>query len=149
MGVGAGLHRMPAAIRFHFRDDWRDLKRSRPGRRFQERYERARRAEPHCGLVKRVATIAVASIAILLGVFFAVFPGPAIPFFFVGGALLATESRPLARGMDWIELRVRDFIELFKKRWRHLPLVGRIAGVMLLMGFSATMAYLMYRFVRG
>ena len=140
---------MPAVIRFHFRDDWRELKRGRPGRRFQQRYERARHAEPRSGLAKRVALIGIAVIAVGLGLFFAVFPGPAIPFFFVGGALLAAESRMIARSMDWLELRARDFMTWFKKRWRHLPLVGRIAGVVLFMGCSATVTYFMYRFVRG
>jgi hypothetical protein len=130
------------------REHWLDLKRGRPGRRFQDRYEKTRRAEPHCGLAKRVATIAVALIAILMGLFFAVVPGPAIPFFFVGGALLATRSRTIARWMDRLELRVRDVVAWLKKQWRRLPLAGRIGSVVFLMGCSAMMAFLVYRFLR-
>jgi hypothetical protein len=37
IGAGAGLHRMAAASTFHFREHWRELKRGRPGHRFQDR----------------------------------------------------------------------------------------------------------------
>src|SRR3954470_18047537 len=106
---------MAAASYLHFREDWRELKRGRPGHRFQDRYQRAQRAESRGGVGKRIITMALAAIFIAVGIFFAVFPGPAVPFFFVGGALLATHSRAIARAMDWLEVRSRAVFAWLKK----------------------------------
>jgi hypothetical protein len=140
---------MPAVTPFHLRDDWRELKHSRPGRRFQERFERARRLEPHCGLAKRIATIVLAMLAVALGLFFAIFPGPALPFFFVGAALLATQSRTLARWFDVLEVRVREAFAWSRQRWRHLPLVARVAIGLCALGCAALLSYFGFRFARG
>lgn len=146
---GAGLHDMPATLHFSLRDSWRELKRGRPGHRFQDRYERTRRAEPRCGVAKRIATLAVAAVAIAIGLVLAVIPGPAIPFFVISGALLATQSRTMARAMDWLELRGRDALAWLKRRWRHLPRGGRIAVAFFGISCSATLAYATYRLFRG
>jgi hypothetical protein len=136
-------------MHFSLRKDWRDLKRGRPGHRFQDRYERTHRCEPHCSTAKRIATIVVAVVVMAVALFFAVFPGPAIPFFFIGGALLATQSRVIARWMDWIELRVRKVVAWLKRHWRRLPLAGRVVVVAIMVSISATMMFFSYRFLRG
>jgi hypothetical protein len=140
---------MPAASHFSLVDDWHDLKRGRPGHRFQDRYERARREKPPCSVARRAVTLAAALVFLGVAMFLAVFPGPAIPFFFLGGALLATQSRTVARWMDWAEVGIRRMLAGVKRRWRRLPLVGRIAVVAVAMGCSATFAFFTYRFVRG
>lgn len=139
---------MPAAIRFGLREEWRDLKRGRPGHRFQDRYERARREE-RSGFAKRVATIGVAALVLAIGAFFAVVPGPAIPFLFFGGALLAAESRLIARLMDWIEVRARRVLAWARRHWRRLSLPARVAVVALMAASSASVGYLLFRVVRG
>jgi hypothetical protein len=110
---------MPAAARFRIRDHWRELKRGRPGRRFRDRYAQARRAEPPCGLVQRLTTLATALLLVVVGLFFAVFPGPAFPFFILAGALLATQSKTVARWMDALEVRARRLLTWLKRRWRR------------------------------
>src|SRR5687768_5558348 len=89
----------------HLREDWHALRRARPGMRFQERYERAR-AKRACGACQRILLFIVAIICLGVAVVLSIFPGPAIPFFFVAGGLLAAESRPIARLMDWAEVLV-------------------------------------------
>lgn len=87
----------------------------------------------------------VALICLTIGAVFAVFPGPAIPFFFIAGALLASESRVIARFMDWCEVRVRTILAWAKRRWRNWPMAGRVAVIVAGTLFSAGAAYFSYR----
>src|SRR5688572_16410802 len=101
---------MAIALHFSFREHWQELKRGRPGRRFQDRYDRARSEESRGGPIKRIALIGLAIVCLAIGVVLAVMPGPAVLFFFLAGGLLATESRIVARLMDWLEVRLRKII---------------------------------------
>jgi hypothetical protein len=140
---------MAATLNFHFREHWQDLKRGRPGRRFQDRYERARAEESRGGAVKRVAMIALAIVCLLIGIVLAVMPGPAVLFFFLAGGLLATESRIVARAMDWLEVRLRKIIGWARRHWRRLPTAGRVVlGTLAVAGVGA-FAYLSYRLIQG
>ena len=49
---------MAAIMQFHFREDWRELRRGTPGRRFQQRYERAHDGNKREGAAKRVVELA-------------------------------------------------------------------------------------------
>ena len=93
--------------------------------------------------------IAAAIVCLAIGAVLAVIPGPALPFFFLGGGLLATESRVVARFMDWAEVRLRKIIAWAKRRWHRMPLIGRIAVVMFAACCSATTFYLSFRLFRG
>ena len=149
LGGLPGLNGVAATLHFHFREQWRELKRGRPGHRFQERYERARAEAHECGHGQRIVRYVFGAIAVVIGAFLAVFPGPAIPFFIVAGGLFATESRAIARFMDWSEVRVRRIVAWGKRRWRKLPAVARVALMILGACASATSAFLTYRFMRG
>mgnify|MGYP003577713667 CR=1 FL=1 len=84
---------------------WRELKRLPPGERFQKHHEKQREA----GIPKwrRVLSLGVAVSALAIGVVLVFIPGPAIVFFAVGGALLASHSLWVARALDWTELKLR------------------------------------------
>lgn len=140
---------MAPTFQLQLREHWRDLRRGRPGRRFVARYERARSVEKRCGTGERVLLMVAAALAFVIGLFLVVFPGPAFPFFIVAGGLLATESRTIARFMDWSEVRVRKIVAWAKRRWRHLPRAGR--AVLLVIGACCSVgpAYLSYRLLRG
>jgi hypothetical protein len=140
---------MPAALNLDFREHWRDLKRGRPGKRFQQRYERARREERAGGAVKRLALIGAAFVCLAIAVVLSVIPGPAIPFYFLAGGLLATESRFIAKLMDWFEVKFRLLLAWGKKRWKRMPTWGRVIAGLVVASFSAGLTYLTYRFVRG
>lgn len=140
---------MAATLQFKFREHWREFRRGRPGRRFQSRYERARKGERRTGTLQRVLIVGLALGCFALGALFAVIPGPALPFFFLGGGLLATESRPIARFMDWCEVEVRKVVAWGKRRWRRLPTIARVAVIVLVVCCSAGSAYLSYRVIRG
>ena len=139
---------MAATLNLSFREHWRDLKRGRPGRRFQDRYERARFQEAKGGAWQRIALIAAALVCLVIGLVLSVMPGPAVLFFFLAGGLLATESRVVARFMDWSEVRLRHVLAWAKRRWRQLSLAGRVAVVTLGACSAMGVLYLFYQFIR-
>lgn len=125
---------------------WRDLQRGRPGHRFQDRYERAKRERRKGGNPwQRIVTLTAGIVCLAIGVVLAVIPGPAIPFFFLAGGLFGTESRLIARLMDWIEVRARKFAAWARRHWRPLPRAAKVALMVVGACCSAGMAYLSYR----
>lgn len=93
--------------------------------------------------------LVVAVLSLGIGLFLVVFPGPAIPFLLVAGALLALESRDVARFMDWLEIRGRRVWLWLRAYWQRTPLLGRVLLVVLAGGMSATCTYFAYRIMRG
>lgn len=107
-----------------------ELSRGTPGRRFQQRYERAQQLEPRGG-IRRAINYVVAVGAFSIGVVLVFIPGPAVVFFVLAGALLAPESRAVARVMDWAEVKVRAIWQWAGGRWRSLSQAGKIAAASL------------------
>jgi hypothetical protein len=91
-----------------FRRHWGQLRTSRPGRRFQDFYERKRGSRG--GALWRCAAIAGGALLCLVGLFFMAVPGPGIPILLLGMALIAQQSRPTARLLDRAELGLRRFV---------------------------------------
>jgi hypothetical protein len=95
------------------RKKWRGLKALPAGKRFQTVHEQQQGAPTW---VKAVV-IAGAVISFGIGVLLTVLPGPAFVFFGLAGALLAVESRWVARALDDGEVAARRKITRFRK-WR-------------------------------
>jgi hypothetical protein len=76
-----------------------------------------------------------------VGLAFCVLPGPGFPFVIVGAALLAGESRLVARPMDWLELRIRKVIGWMHRQWSHATLTGKCAAVVLGMAAASGAGY--------
>lgn len=128
---------------------WQVLKSGKPGHRFVERYEAAQRKENRASFITRLVRFVIAAIAIALGVVFALIPGPAILFFALAGALLASESKMVARFLDWTEVRIRRVVRFAQRIWRRLPLVGKVGVVIVGVACSAGASYFSYRFLGG
>lgn len=128
---------------------WRSLKRGHPGRRFQARYEQSRRQRNAGRTGLRIALIVAALVCLAIGAVLVVIPGPALPFFFLGGGLLASESRLVARFMDWGELHARAIGGWLRRRWRRLPHWARIALLVLGAAGSLAATWFSYRLLRG
>lgn len=137
------------AMAMQLREHWRDLQQGRPGHRFQDRYQRARKTNRKTGMVQRIAIVVAALLCIAIGVVLSVIPGPAIPFFLLGGGLLAAESLAIARLMDWIELRVRDVWHWAVRRWKPLPLWAKALIALTIVASGCATSYLLYTFVRS
>ena len=87
--------------------EWQEFKHWPEGRRFALFYEKHHR----CGQWKRVLLLFLAFASFVIGVILAFIPGPAILFFAITAALIATQSRWLAARLDRGEVYVRQ-------RWR-------------------------------
>lgn len=133
----------------HLRDDWHDLQRGRPGRRFQDRYDRAAHTRDSASWLKRAAKVAVGVVALVIGLAELVFPGPAILFIALGGAVLATQSRTAAEVMDWGEVKLRAVMQFARSYWRGASRPLRIVIVAVVVGAAAVGAYFTYRVFAG
>jgi uncharacterized membrane protein YbaN (DUF454 family) len=140
---------MKMAVIIQFREHWRDLCRGRPGRRFQARYERSKQEEARSHPVKRILLICLAIVFLAIAIVLMVMPGPAFVFFILAGALIATESKGVARFMDWAEVRVRSVLAWCKWRWRAWSKAGRAVAVGVALMCTAGFAYGAYRYFLG
>ena len=129
-----------------FKRHWRELRSSRPGRRFQEQYERHQRARQQHSGFRKFAQPAVGFAIVAVGLAFCVLPGPGLPFVIVGAALLARESLLVARPMDWLELRIRKILGWLRRQWSRTTLVGKCAAVVLAIAAVSGAGYGGYQF---
>ena len=95
---------MLAALKRH----WQQFKRSRPGRRFQDHYDR--KSGSRGGMLWRCAAIACGALLCLVGLFFIAVPGPGIPILALGAVLMAQQSEGTARFLDRTELSLRKIL---------------------------------------
>jgi hypothetical protein len=124
-----------------------DLGRGKPGHRFQDRYRRSQRSKAARGWMPRILRFAGAAVAIAIGLVLAFIPGPAVLFFLLAGALLASDSLWIARALDWIEVRARRVGRWAQRLWRRLPTYGRAALLIAGGCLSVASTYGFYRLV--
>lgn len=98
---------------------------------------------------KRVLKIVAAVALLLLGLVEVLFPGPAVLFIVAGGALLAGESKTIARLMDALEVRGRRIWRLARDHWRAASPGSRGAVVSLVAAMAAVSGFLVYRALAG
>jgi hypothetical protein len=120
------------------KQQWCDLKKGRPGHRFQDRYERNKQGRADESALSRWIQPVMGVVLFAAGVFFCVFPGPGLPLLLVGAMFLAERSRPMARMLDWSEIKVRMIIRRTKEWWCEASLIARNAvlvfGVLVVAG---------------
>jgi hypothetical protein len=97
---------------------WTDLKRGRPGSRFEEQYNGQRKAQNRP--VGRVLRIIGGLILIPVGVFFLAVPGPGLLVIGIGAVLIAREFKFAARFLDTLEVQARRALKWTQKGWRRL-----------------------------
>ena len=129
--------------------EWKTLKRGRPGHRFEDRYVALRRTKNRRTLIGRIARLVLAVAALAVGIVLMFIPGPAILFFLLAGGLLAAESRGVARGLDWSEVRIRRIAKWVLIRWRKLPLAGKIVVGAVVLAVGAAGSFVVYRLTFG
>ncbi|WP_438483158.1 PGPGW domain-containing protein [Oleiharenicola lentus] len=124
------------------------MKRGSPGSRFKNRYASAKKARKDGSWTQhifRIVRLIVAAGALAVGVLLVFIPGPAILFFFIAGGLLASESKLVARFLDWTEVRLRAWWKWGMRHWTKIPLAGKIAVVTLAAGVAGAAAFGMYQ----
>ena len=106
-------------VQERIKNQWQDLLRSVPGRRFQDRYHRLRQRKTSA--VRRLVSLGIGAAALLAGLVMLFIPGPGILTLIVGLGLLAEQSLTVARVLDWLELKARQAGKWLKKARGHAP----------------------------
>ena len=101
-----------------FKREWAQLKRGRPGSRFVEQYDKARKQRK--SPAGRVARIIVGLLLFPIGVVFLAIPGPGLLVIALGAVLIAREFRFAARFLDVFEVRGRKVWTWTKRQWKRL-----------------------------
>jgi uncharacterized protein (TIGR02611 family) len=114
-------------------EGWRCFKASQPGHRFQDRYRRRHQEGKQGWLAPSTLLYVVGGLIIAVGsVVFGVLPGPGTLTFFLGLGMIAGEFRPVARLLDWAEVRVRKLGRWIEATWR-----SSVAGKVLVASVAA------------
>jgi uncharacterized protein (TIGR02611 family) len=107
------------------KEHWHDLKRGRPGHRFQDHYHN--RHESGGNKLRKTLFVGAGALLVAAGIFFLPAPGPGFVIIFLGGGVMAQESRTAARVLDWSELRVRRVADWALRVWRNASVPARAA----------------------
>ncbi len=121
---------------------WHRLKEAEPGHRFQEQYEHHR--ETRRGKLGRVLSVGAGVLIVAVGIVALPAPGPGFLVIALGGALLARESRTVARAMDWGEVRLRRVLHWALTRWKRAAPLAKALLVVVGMSVAGLAGYLAY-----
>jgi len=98
--------------------EWSQLKRGKPGSRFQDQFDRSQREKK--SNVGRVFRVVAGFVLLPVGLFFLAVPGPGLVIIALGAVLIAREFGFAARLLDAIEVRGRRIITWASHRWKRL-----------------------------
>ena len=126
---------------------WRNFKKSKPGDRFQVRYYY--RKQRGTGRLSRILNIFLGSVLVIMSTLFGWAPGLGLVTLLIGLALIAGELFPVARFLDWSEVKLRKLARLAGKIWAGVPLVGRTLFVLLVLVLVAALVYGAYSLLFG
>lgn len=94
---------------------WKRLNELEPGERFETFYREQSDRPP----AVKAAFFGIAFASFAVGVVLTFIPGPAVLFFALSGALLATQSLWVARWLDKSEIWGRKSVASVRKWWRR------------------------------
>jgi hypothetical protein len=100
------------------KQSWGRFQESKPGERFRDRYRRRQESEHGWKDPRRLFYVLGGLILALGSLAFGVLPGPGMLTFFVGVGMIAGEFGPVARLLDWAEVRAREFGRWVGGIWR-------------------------------
>ena len=122
---------------------WQDLKTGRPGHRFQDHYRK--RHESHSSPWRKLFFLGGGALIVAAGIFFLPAPGPGFLIIFLGGGLMAQESKHAAKVLDWAERRIRAVLEWALGIWQRATTPVRIALVSFGVVLAAGAGYAAYQ----
>jgi uncharacterized protein (TIGR02611 family) len=129
---------------------WQEFKDSEPGRRFQDRYDRRQQAEHGRWTLGAVLNVGLGVAIAVAGLVLVPAPGPGWIITFLGLGLLGSEFAPMARALDWTEVKLRGAARWLKDVWAQSSFV--VKALLILVGVLciAALGYGAYRLlVRG
>jgi uncharacterized protein (TIGR02611 family) len=123
------------------KENWQQFRKSKPGHRFQDRYDRRQEATQgqwnRGKLFNIVGGIAIA----LAGLFLVPLPGPGWVIIFVGLGLLGREFLPVARSLDWVEVGLGGLAQQAKAIWTRSSIPMKILITLIILGCAAAIGY--------
>lgn len=138
---------MATALSKQWHKHWHQLIAGTPGRRFRDRYYRNQRSEKTHPL-QRIGRWILALVAFAGALVLTVIPGPAIPLFFLAGALIASDWLWMAKTLDWVEVKARAIWKKLARIWHRLPRSAHVALVILGCCCSVALTYGTYRLMQ-
>src|SRR5215204_1465245 len=128
------------------RTGWRIFARGRPGVRFREHY-RLRQSRSRRKLhPARLLHLTVGTVLFVLSAFFGWLPVLGWGTAFLGLGMIAGEFYPMARFMDWLEVRVRRLFKPIGKVFMRLPAWAQLS---ISLTIFLTLAVSTFAFVYG
>jgi len=121
---------------------WADLKAGKPGRRFQDHYKK--RHEKQSSPWRKALFLGGGALIVAAGIFFLPAPGPGFLIIFLGGGLMAQESKHAARVLDWCEKHLRAVADWGLRIWKQATTPLRVAIVTLGLIAAGGAGYLAY-----
>ena len=132
------------------KQDWLNFKHDAPGRRFQAGFDRRQKRRGRTWSPSRLAKLTLGIALMIGGPIVGMVPGPGGIIVFGAGLLLfGSEFRPIAKTLDWFEPKLHTAWTWLKRRWRKLPLAGKIVVVVIQLAMIAASSFLGYLFVSG
>ena len=126
---------------------WQNFKKSKPGDRFQVRYYYRKQRGP--GQLSKIFNIFLGSVLVVMSTLFGWAPGLGLVSLLIGLALIAGELFPVARFLDWSEVRLRKLARLAGKVWVGATPIGRTLIVLLVLVFVVALGYGAYSLLFG
>lgn len=124
---------------------WKELKRGTPGKRFQQQYKKSH--ESGGNPLRKALFLGSGALVITAGIFFLPAPGPGWAIIFIGGGLMAQESKTAAKVLDWTELRIRAVVEWGLGIWKRASTpvrAGIVTMALILAGGAVFVAYRLF-----
>ncbi len=143
--VEEARERMGEAVIERIRWSWRHFTSRRAGLRFRERYRLHQSRRKRGGLeIRRISYIVGGALLIAVSALLGWLPilgwGTAI----LGLSMIAGEFYPVARLMDWLELRVRELLGPLGKAFMRMPTWVQLSVSMLISFSTIILVYGFY-----
>jgi len=120
---------------------WQHFKNSKPGDRFQVRYYY--RKQSGGGQLSRIFNIVAGGVLVIFSAFFGWAPGPGTITFIIGLAMIGGEFLPVARFLDWAEVRLRELARFVAGVWRSST-IGKVVVVLTALIVVFAVGYVIY-----
>jgi uncharacterized protein (TIGR02611 family) len=101
------------------KENWRRFKESKPGHRFKDRYHQRQQSRSGRFSLRAVFIIGVGTLILLVGIVAVPGPGPGWLIILLGLGMFAGESKPIARFLDWVEVKLRKAGRWLLAKRRH------------------------------
>jgi Putative transmembrane protein (PGPGW) len=126
------------------KQSWQEFKESKPGHRFQDRYRRRQESEHGWKDPRRLFYVVGGLILAVGSLAFGILPGPGMLTFFLGVGMIAGEFGPVARLLDWSEVRARELGRWVGGIWRS-SVAGKVLVLFVGAICVAAVLYVAYR----